>query len=255
MTIDIVRLKALAMAAAANRYDSVVLNDYGTALPPATVLSLIAEIERHRQINAEGCKPDSNTLLSGLPCAGAASCRSLDQTEGEQPDLNFQLLLLAERSCSLLEDWVQYTSVSDKGVNDQIKETRELLEAQSPTWSTAVRDLLAERRRQVREEGYTLERDDQYTEGQLAQAASTYAFWADPRGARQDDHIDYLNSTLKGLWPWAKEYWKPTIQRLMLIKAGALILAEIERLDRRTAREVQPALDTLNNGSEAVSYD
>lgn len=165
MTIDIIRLKALATAAAANQYDSAALNDYGTALPPATVLGLIAEIERHRHINAEGCKPDSNIQLSGLPCAGAASCHSLDKAEGEQPDLNFQLLLLAERSCSLLEDWVQHTSVSDQGLNDQIKETRELLEEQSPTWSTAIRDLLAERRRQVREEGHTLERDDQYTMG------------------------------------------------------------------------------------------
>lgn len=240
MTIDIIRLKALATAAAANQYDSVALNDYGTALPPATVLGLIAEIERHRQINAEGCKPDSNIQLCGLLCAGATACRSLDKAEGEQPDLNFQLLLLAERSCSLMEDWVQHISVSDQGLNDQIKETRELLEAQSPTWSTAVRDLLAERRRQVREEGHTLERDDQYIEGQLAQASSAYAFWADPRGARQDDHIDYLNSTPTGLWPWAKEYWKPTSPRLMLIKAGALILAEIERLDRQTTHEVQP---------------
>ncbi|AOX10704.1 hypothetical protein Q5O_20715 [Pseudomonas putida JB] len=238
MTIDIIRLKALATAAAVNQYDSVALNDYGTALPPATVLGLIAEIERHRQINAEGCKLDSNIQLSGLPCAGAASCRSLDKAEGEQPDLNFQLLLLAERSCPLLEDWVQHTSVSDQGLNDQINETRELLEAQSPTWSTAVRDLLVERCRQVREEGHTLERDDLHTEGQLAQAASAYAFWADPRGARQDDHIDYLNSTPTGLWPWAKEYWKPASPRVMLIKADALILAEIERLDRQHSREV-----------------
>ena len=240
MTIDISKLKALATAAAANQYDVVALNDYGTAVPPATVLGLIAEIERHRLMNAEGCKPDSNIQLCGLPCAGAASCCSLVKAEGEQPDLNFQLLLLAERSCSLLEDWIQHTSVSDQGLNDQIKETRERLEEQSPTWSTAVRDLLAERRRQVREEGRALERDDQYTEGQLAQASSAYAFWADPRGASQDDPIDYLNSTPTGLWPWAKEYWKPTSQRLMLIKAGALILAEIERLDRQMAREVQP---------------
>ncbi|WEA21662.1 hypothetical protein [Pseudomonas juntendi] len=240
MTIDIIKLKALATAAAANQYDAVALNDYGTEVPPATVLGLIAEIERHRQITAEGCKPDSNILLAGLPCAGAASCRSLNKAKGEQPDLNFQLLLLAERSCSLLEDWVQHTSVSDQGLNDQIKETRELLEAQSPTWSTAVRDLLAERRRQVIEEGHTLKRDDQYTEGQLAQAASAYAFWADPRGARQDDHIDYLDSRPVGLWPWAKEHWKPTSPRLMLIKAGALILAEIERLDRMAKAEVHP---------------
>ena len=239
MNIDLIKLKALATAATANQYDAVALNDYGMAVPPATVLNLITEIERHRQINAEGCKPESSILLSSLPCSGAASCRSLDKAEGEQPDLNFQLLLLAERSCSLLEDWVQHTSMSDQGLNEQIKKTRELLEAQSPTWSTAVRDLLAERRRQVREEGHTLERDDQYTEGQLAQAASTYAFWADSRGARQDDHIDYLNSKPIALWPWPKEYWKPTSPRLMLIKAGALILAEIERLDRMPKGEAE----------------
>ncbi|MFB6403511.1 hypothetical protein [Pseudomonas putida] len=47
-----------------------------------------SECQRHRPINAEGCKPDSNIQLSDLPCAGAASCRSLDKAEGEQPDLN-----------------------------------------------------------------------------------------------------------------------------------------------------------------------
>lgn len=86
MKIDIIRLKALATAAAANQYDSVALNDYGTAVPPATVLGLIAEIERHRQINAEGCKPDSNILLAGLPCAGVPPCSSLDKAEGGTPD-------------------------------------------------------------------------------------------------------------------------------------------------------------------------
>lgn len=34
------------------------------------------------------------------------------------------------------------------------------------------------------------------------------------------------------LWPWPSEWWKPTDVRRDLVKAGALILAEIERLDR-----------------------
>ncbi|AFK70858.1 helix-turn-helix domain-containing protein [Pseudomonas putida] len=100
MTIDIIRLKALATAAAANQYDSAALNDYGTALPPATVLGLIAEIERHRQINAEGCKPDSNILLSGPPRAEATPCRSLDTEEGCKPDLN---ILPAQTSPTALD--------------------------------------------------------------------------------------------------------------------------------------------------------
>lgn len=52
------------------------------------ILKRIAEIERHRQVKAEGCKPDSSILLSGLPSAGATSCRNLDKAEGCKPDLN-----------------------------------------------------------------------------------------------------------------------------------------------------------------------
>lgn len=88
MSVDILKLKALAQAAKQDQYDYVALNDYGMAMPPAVTLELIAEIERHRQVNAKGCKPDSNILLSGLPSAGAASSRSLDEVEGCKPDLN-----------------------------------------------------------------------------------------------------------------------------------------------------------------------
>ncbi|MEE1922877.1 hypothetical protein V0R50_21055 [Pseudomonas sp. 148P] len=238
MNIDLHELKILATAAKSNPYDAVAGNDYGMAMPPAVTLGLIAEIERHRQkTNTEGWKPEINIQPSDSHTAAPTVVHGLNKAEGDQPDLNFHLLQLAERSCSLLEDWVQLTDTANEALTEQIKATRSLLQSQSPTWSIAVRDLLAERRRQVREEGYTPGKDDQYTYGELAQAASTYAFWADPRGARPDDHIDYLNSGQQGLWPWAKECWKPTNQRLMLIKAGALILAELDRLDRRAARE------------------
>jgi len=33
-------------------------------------------------------------------------------------------------------------------------------------------------------------------------------------------------------WPWAEKWWKPKNERRDLVKAAALILAEIERLDR-----------------------
>lgn len=43
-------------------------------------------------------------------------------------------------------------------------------------------------------------------------------------------------------WPftWWLDWWKPTTYRRDLVKAGALILAEIERLDRR---EGVPSID------------
>lgn len=41
-------------------------------------------------------------------------------------------------------------------------------------------------------------------------------------------------------WPWDDVWWKPKDPRTNLVKAGALILAEIERMDRSfTARAKQ----------------
>jgi len=37
------------------------------------------------------------------------------------------------------------------------------------------------------------------------------------------------------VWTWERAWWKPTTRRRDLVKAGALILAEIERLDRAAA--------------------
>ncbi|MBB1630262.1 hypothetical protein [Cupriavidus sp. UME77] len=88
----------------------------------------------------------------------------------------------------------------------------------------AARDLLAERRRQVTAEGWTPEHDDQHDDSEMALAASWYA--ASP-------FIRYeLDEKGLGFWPWAQEWWKPGDRRRDLVKAGALILAEIERLDR-----------------------
>lgn len=58
MTIDLSKLKTLAEAAKRAPYDHLAANDYGMSMPPATALELIAEIERHRLVEAEGCKPD-----------------------------------------------------------------------------------------------------------------------------------------------------------------------------------------------------
>ncbi|WP_186077525.1 hypothetical protein [Burkholderia gladioli] len=91
--------------------------------------------------------------------------------------------------------------------------------------TAAARDVLAERARQVSVEGWTLEHDDQYTKGELAQAASLYAVSDLKRG---DPPL---------MWPWHANWWKPTTPRRNRVKATALMLAEIERLDRAEARE------------------
>lgn len=42
-------------------------------------------------------------------------------------------------------------------------------------------------------------------------------------------------SGLHQRWPWALEWWKPKDNRRNLIRAAALVIAEIERLDRAAA--------------------
>lgn len=91
-------------------------------------------------------------------------------------------------------------------------------------------DVLDERRRQQEIEGWTHEHDDQHKNGEMPRAAGLYAISAGFASK-------YLEGETKTCpvpdgWPWAPEWWKPTNARRDLVKAGALILAEIERLDR-----------------------
>ncbi|MFG6654957.1 hypothetical protein ACG0Z5_10855 [Scandinavium sp. M-37] len=89
--------------------------------------------------------------------------------------------------------------------------------------SPAQRDVIAERQRQIGAEGWTPERDDSYRSGELVLAACCYAEYSGVRGVG--------DSPVK--WPWGDEWWKPQGKRRNLVKAAALLLAEIERLDRR----------------------
>ena len=89
----------------------------------------------------------------------------------------------------------------------------------------ATRDVLIERQRQMEVEGWTAERDDKYIKCELARAAATYATCS---------HIDQLKLVGEAAWPWHPDWFKRSSYRRDLVKAGALVLAEIERLDRAT---------------------
>lgn len=87
--------------------------------------------------------------------------------------------------------------------------------------SKAMDDVIAERLRQVNAEGWSYEHDDEHDEGELAMAAAAYCEHA----INQDDNVP-------GFWPWPAGQWKPKDRRRDLVRAAALIIAEIERLDR-----------------------
>ncbi len=104
--------------------------------------------------------------------------------------------------------------------------------------SKAALDVLAERRRQVASEGFDAQHDDLHTEGQLAEAACNYAGAAavtTKLGGELYTARPPFNNWTCPTWPWDHAWWKPGETRRMLVKAGALIIAEIERLDRASA--------------------
>lgn len=100
------------------------------------------------------------------------------------------------------------------------------------TLTKAAQDVLAERQRQIEAEGWTTEHDDEHDCGEISAAASAYALAAaDELHPESQGDANFAN-TPPPMWLWSERWWKPGDPRRMLVKAGALILAEIERLDR-----------------------
>lgn len=104
-----------------------------------------------------------------------------------------------------------------------------------------VGEFAAERKRQIEEEGWTAQHDAAHEKGDMARAAGWYAICAWLHGFTDcvgPTHPDSIANKLFAHpsygWPWHLIYWKPKNPRRDLIRAGALIVAEIERLDRRS---------------------
>lgn len=103
----------------------------------------------------------------------------------------------------------------------------------------AAQDVLHERMRQIGDEGWTPEHDDaHHRHGELAGAAACYALAACDPPAK--DVMAAVTAATITVWPWDTAWFKPGDKRTALVKAGALILAEIERLDRAAALDEQP---------------
>ncbi len=100
--------------------------------------------------------------------------------------------------------------------------------------STAARDVVVERRRQIEVEGFTPEYDlEEHAAGDLALAALCYLQAIGERASMTSEEM--LRRHPPDLWPWDDEWWKPKNNRRDLVRAAALIIAEIERIDRRAA--------------------
>jgi hypothetical protein len=89
---------------------------------------------------------------------------------------------------------------------------------------TVIEEVAAERERQKSAEGWTPEHDDIHTDGEMASAAGCYALNA---GRER-----FADGIVPIFWPWDRKWWKPKDRRRDLVRAAALIIAEIERIDR-----------------------
>lgn len=101
---------------------------------------------------------------------------------------------------------------------------------------TGIEQITNERQRQITEKGWTSSHDATHEGGELARAAACYAETAAALAAGAslkevaDIPIDELSEGPH--WPWEEEAWKPSSDPVKnLVKAGALIAAEIDRLE------------------------
>lgn len=107
--------------------------------------------------------------------------------------------------------------------------------AQAGQMPQAWLDVQAERRRQVEAEGWTPEHDDLYCAAELPRAAAAYI-------------LNGANDEAPAIWPFSAKWWKPRDARSNYVRAGALILAEIERLDRACiSQSPQPGATTASS--------
>jgi hypothetical protein len=99
------------------------------------------------------------------------------------------------------------------------------------TINTGVELIAAERKRQIEQEGWMPEHDDEHEEGELAFAGAAYAHFV---GMTLIAGVELGAHWIPEMWPFDREWWKPSPDPIRnLVKAGALIAAEIDRLQRK----------------------
>lgn len=189
---------------------------------PETMLALLDELEAAEQRIA---KLESRTVTDWIEHDGKWRPDSLSTDE---------LVYLKTRKQELK---IPYPAGKVKGWmhtgGDMDVMAYKLASPQASIVTAAAADVLAERQRQQSVEGWTPEHDDLHDSGELAGAAACYAHYTNARGwVFPTDPGNYQSADEPNNWPWDPAWWKPTNPRRDLVKAGALILAEIERIDR-----------------------
>lgn len=143
------------------------------------------------------------------------NAKRAEEAWAERDELRAKVAEL-EAENARLRDQMQQMVVDSYVYRDRVRE----LEAIVALLPKACIEISQERARQKSVEGWSEFHDDRHKGQELTMAAACYT----------------LPGIAKSTWPWDFRWWKPTTHRRNLIKAGALIVAEIERLDRIAAQ-------------------
>lgn len=104
--------------------------------------------------------------------------------------------------------------------------------------ASGIERIATERLRQVQEEGWTPEHDDEHMRGELSGAAAAYAMSASAMIAIRSP-IAVITEP-PPFFQFGDEWWKPSDDPIRdLERAGALIAAEIDRILRDREQEIE----------------
>lgn len=209
--------------------DITALNALNSAANPTTVLALLASLEAAEKRIAEqqsaiiapgimrcaGCgfvlTKNSINMAAGTITAGDSKTEPCPNGCGPLWPVTWK-----EQALQMRDDSEQWFIELQQAKN-------RIAELEGGAFNPAILDVIAERQRQQSVEGWMPEHDDEHCNGELAMAAVCYI---------NETGTVNRNGGKPWGWPWDASWWKPNARRRNLVKAGALILAEIERIDR-----------------------
>lgn len=99
----------------------------------------------------------------------------------------------------------------------------------------------AERQRQIDVERWSPQHDDDHDIGQLSAAGACYALYDSSEGDEVPDE-----------WPWDESDWKPKDTKRNLVRAAALIVADLDRIlrDEQEATRIRASMRTPPRASD-----
>lgn len=90
----------------------------------------------------------------------------------------------------------------------------------------AIELIAAERQRGIEKEGYDADHDDEHVAGHIAQGGIAYATAFIQQHQHKRPDLDFVREMH---WPFDARTWKPGDRVSNLVKAGAMIAAELDR--------------------------